>query len=344
MNISGYTSPDQPTATDDFHIKEFRFASGETLPEVRIHYQTFGEPRRDREGVVRNAVLILHATASDGEYLLNNLTFVNELFGKGQPLDATRYFLIIPDNLGHGKSTKPSDGLRAHFPRYGYQDMVEAQYRLVTEGLRVNHLRLVMGTSMGGMHTWLWGEKYPDFMDALLPLACLPIQISGRNRMWRKMVSDIIRTDPEWRGGDYEKQPPSLKYANEIFFLLLGNPLERQKEGSTLQQADAFFRQQIEAMAAKRDANDVLYSVESSQDYDPNPDLEKIRAPLLAINFADDVINPAELGILEREIKRVRNGRAVIVPLSGESIGHGTYTKPSIWKNHLEKFLKETER
>ena len=328
----------------DFIIRNFRFASGETLPEVRIHYHTYGTPRRDAQGVVRNAVLILHSTASDGEYLLNNLKFVGELFGKGQPLDATRYYLIIPDNIGHGKSTKPSDGLRARFPRYCYRDMVEAQYRLVTEGLKVNHLRLVMGTSMGGMHTWLWGEKYPAFMDALLPLASLPIQISGRNRMWRKMVSDMIRSDPEWRGGDYEKQPLSLRFANEIFFFMLGNPLERQKEGATLKQADEFFRQQIDAMAAKRDANDILYSVESSQDYDPNPDLEKIRAPLLAVNFIDDLINPPELGILEREIKRVKNGRAVIIPLSEESIGHRTYAKPSVWKRHLERFLKETGR
>jgi homoserine O-acetyltransferase len=328
----------------DFIIKNFRFASGETLPEVRIHYHTFGTPRRDAQGVVRNAVLILHSTASDGEYLLNNLKFVGELFGKGQPLDANRYYLIIPDNIGHGGSTKPSDGLRARFPHYCYRDMVEAQYRLITEGLKVNHLRLVMGTSMGGMHTWLWGEKYPDFMDALLPLASLPIQISGRNRMWRKMVSEMIRADPEWRGGDYEKQPLSLKFANEIFFLLIGNSIQRQNEGATLKQADEFFRQQIEAMAAKMDANDVLYSVESSQDYDPNPDLEKIRAPLLAINFADDLINPPELGFLEKEIKRVKNGRALLIPLSEESIGHRTYTKPSVWKKHLESFLKETER
>jgi homoserine O-acetyltransferase/O-succinyltransferase len=328
----------------DFTIKNFRFASGEALPEVRIHYHTYGTPRRDAQGVVRNAVLILHSTASDGEYLLNSLHFVEDLFGKGQPLDATRFYLIIPDNIGHGKSTKPSDGLRARFPRYCYRDMVEAQYRLVTEGLKVNHLRLVMGTSMGGMHTWLWGEKYPDFMDALLPLASLPIQISGRNRMWRKMVSEMIRADPEWRGGDYEKQPLSLKFANQIFFLLIGNSIKRLSEGATLKEADEFFRQQIEVMAAKKDANDVLYSVESSEDYDPNPDLEKIRAPLLAINFADDLINPPELGILEREIKRVKNGRALLIPLSEESIGHRTYTKPSVWKRHLDRFMLETER
>ena len=328
----------------DFIIRNFRFASGETLPEVRIHYHTFGTPSRDAQGVVRNAVLILHSTASDGEYLLNNLQFVSELFGKGQPLDATRYYLIIPDNLGHGKSTKPSDGLRARFPRYGYLDMVEAQYRLVTEGLKVNHLRLVMGTSMGGMHTWLWGEKYPDFMDALLPLACLPIQVSGRNRMWRRMVSDMIRSDPEWRGGDYKKQPLSLKFVFEIFFLSLGTPLERQKEGATLKQADEFFREQVEAMVANRDANDVLYSVESSYDYDPGPDLEKIRAPLLAINFADDLINPPDLGILEKEIKRVKNGRALLVQESTETVGHRTYTKPSVWKRHLDRFMLETER
>jgi homoserine O-acetyltransferase len=332
-----------PQATQgDYPIKDFRFASGETLPEVRIHYRTFGKPRRDTRGIVRNAVLILHGTGGDGESLMNPV-FTGELFGRGQPLDVDRFYLIIPDNLGHGRSTKPSDGLRARFPRYGYRDMIAAQYRLLTEGLGVNHLRLVLGTSMGGMHTWLWGELHPDFMDALLPLACLPTQISGRNRMFRRMLSEAIRNDPEWQGGDYRSQPRSLKQAVQIFFLLGSNPVLRQEQGPTLREADEFFEREVVARVATQDANDYLYSVESSYDYDPGPGLEKIRAPLLAINFADDLINPPELGILERQIQRVRHGRALVIPMSAETVGHGTHTKAEVWKRHLDRFLKETE-
>jgi homoserine O-acetyltransferase/O-succinyltransferase len=343
MNTSGYTSLAHPATSGDFHIKDFRFASGETLPEVRIHYQTFGTPMSDARGIVRNAVLILHGTGGDGGSLLNAM-FAGELFGKGQPLDAARYYLIVPDNIGHGDSAKPSDGLRARFPRYGYRDMVAAQYRLLTEGLGVNHLRLVLGTSMGGMHTWLWGEEHPDFMDALMPLACLPTQISGRNRMWRRMMSDLIRTDPEWRGGEYETQPRGLKFAKGVFYLLGSNPVLRQQQGPTLQKADEFYEREVTAVVARMDANDYLYSIESSHDYDPGPALEKIRAPLLAINFADDLINPPELGILEREISRVEHGRALVIPMSAETIGHGTHTKAAVWKHHLERFLHETER
>jgi homoserine O-acetyltransferase len=327
----------------DYIIKEFRFASGETLPEVRIHYRTFGTPRRDARGIVRNAVLILHGTGGDGESLMN-IAFTHELFGPGQPLDAGRYYIIIPDNLGHGRSTKPSDGLRAHFPRYGYHDLIEAQYRLLTEGLQVNHLRLVMGTSMGGMHTWLWGEIHPDFMDALLPLACLPTQISGRNRAWRKIIIDAIRSDPEWRNGEYRTQPRSLKIAAQILFLMGSNPLLRYQEGPTLQKADELLDREVSARLEKLDANDLLYSVEGSRDYDPGPGLERIRAPLLAINFGDDLINPPELGILEREIKRVKRGQALVIPMGAETVGHGTHTKAAVWKRHLERFLNDTER
>ncbi|HXE98619.1 MAG TPA: alpha/beta fold hydrolase [Dongiaceae bacterium] len=330
-----------PATPGDYPIKEFRFASGEILPEVRIHYRTFGRPRRDARGIVRNAVLILHGTGGDGESLMN-VAFTGELFGQGQPLDADRFYLIIPDNLGHGRSSKPSDGLRARFPRYGYRDMIAAQYRLLTEGLGVNHLRLVMGTSMGGMHTWLWGEIHPDFMDALLPLACLPAQISGRNRAWRKIIAEAIRSDPEWRNGEYQAQPRSLKIAAQILFLMGSNPLLRYEEGPDMQKADELLEREVAARLAKLDANDLLYSVESSYDYDPGPGLEKIRAPLLAINFGDDLINPPELGILERQIKLVRHGRAVVIPMSAETVGHGTHTKAAVWKRHLESFLKDT--
>jgi len=332
-----------PAISGDYGIKKFRFASGETLPEVRIHYRTFGKPERDARGQVRNAVLILHGTGGDGESLMN-IAFTGELFGEGQPLDAGRYYVIIPDNLGHGRSTKPSDGLRARFPKYGYHDMIEAQYRLLTEGLQVNHLRLVMGTSMGGMHTWLWGELHPDFMDALLPLACLPTQISGRNRAWRKIISEAIRSDPEWRNGDYRTQPHALKIAAQILFLMGSNPLLRYQEGPTLQKADELLETEVAARLTKLDANDLLYSVESCYDYDPGPGLEKIRVPVLAINFGDDLINPPELGILERQIKLVRQGQALVIPMSPETVGHGTHTKASVWKTQLDSFLKATGR
>src|SRR5262245_45030291 len=279
---------DYPTPTPgDVVLREFRFASGETLPEVRIHYRTLGTPRRDDQGVVRNAVLILHGTGGEGGSLVRKGgpgdLFAAELFGAGQPLDATRYFIILPDNLGHGRSTKPSDGLHAEFPRYGYRDLVLAQHRLLTEGLKVNHLRLVLGQSMGGMHTWPWGETYPDFMDALMPLASLPGPISGRNRMWRKTIIDAIRSDPDWKGGEYSSQPRGLRFAAQVLFLMSSSPLQRQKAAPTLKQADEAFEKGISDLLTRMDANDLLYAVESSSDYDPSPGLEKIRAPLVAI-------------------------------------------------------------
>ena len=245
------------------------------LPELRVHYRTVGQPRRDEGGVVRNAVLVLHGTTGSGANFLRP-EFAGELFGKGQPLDATRYYLILPDGIGHGGSTKPSDGLHARFPRYGYRDMVEAQYRLVTEGLKVGHLRLVMGTSMGGMHTWLWGEQHTDFMDALLPLASLPTQISGRNRVWRRIIADAVRNDPAWAGGDYRDQPPSLRTAAGVLFFMASNPVERQKEAPTREAADRVLDESVARSLRTTDANDVLYAIESSADYDPGPGLERI--------------------------------------------------------------------
>ncbi len=326
----------------DFVIKNFHFRDGESIPVLRIHYTTFGSPLKDASGSTRNAVLIMHGTTGSG-YQFIRPEFSGVLFGPGDLLDTTKYFIILPDDIGHGKSSKPSDGLHAHFPHYGYRDMVEAEYRLVTQGLGVNHLRLVMGTSMGGMHTWLWGEMHPDFMDALMPLASLPTQISGRNRVWRRVIIDAIRHDPDWKNGDYAAQPQSLRIAAEMLFLVSSNPILREKEMPTLAKADTVLDRFVTYYFMHADANDMLFAVESSYDYDPGPDLEKIRAPLLAINSEDDLINPPELGILEASIKHVPHGSCVIIPRSPETVGHGTHTKAIVWKNSLAQLLKETE-
>jgi len=335
---------DYPAPTEgDYTIRDFKFISAETLPELRLHYRTLGKPQKDTDGKTTNAILIMHGTTGSGAQFIRP-EFAGELFGKDQPLDATKHFIVLPDGIGHGKSSKPSDGMHAKFPRYGYLDMIEAQYRLLTGGLGVNHARLVMGTSMGGMHTWLWGELHPDFMDALMPLASLPTQISGRNRAWRRTVIDAIRNDPAWNGGEYKTQPPSLRTAAEMLWFMSSNPVRRQNEASTLRKTDELLDKFVEQILKTDDANDVLYAVEASHDYDPGPNLEKIRAPLLAINSADDLINPPELGVLEREIKRVPRGRAVVIPLSDKTRGHGSHTIAALWKDHLVGLLKETEK
>src|SRR2546422_1749064 len=342
---SNVFAADYPTPTEgDFTIRNFKFTAGETLPELRLHYRTIGNPEKDAQGKTTNAVLIMHGTTGSGAQFVPRPEFADELFGEGQPLDATKFFIVLPDGIGHGKSSKPSDGLHAKFPHYGYIDMVEAQYRLLTEGLGVNHARLVMGTSMGGMHTWLWGEAHPDFMDALMPLPSLPIQISGRNRAWRRMIIDAIRNDPAWEGGEYKTQPPSLRTAAEMLWFMSSNPVLRQKEAPTLAKTDEVLDKFVDQIVKADDANDVLYAVEASRDYDPGPNLEKIRAPLLAINFADDLINPPELGILEREIKRVPHGRAIVIPLSDKTRGHGSHTLAALWEDELARFLKESEK
>ncbi|CAA9236959.1 MAG: Homoserine O-acetyltransferase [uncultured Chthoniobacterales bacterium] len=327
----------------DFSLRNFRFASGETMPELRIHYRTIGEPRKDEQGKVRNAVLITHGTTGSGAQFIRP-EFAGELFGPGQLLDATKFFIVLPDGIGHGKSSKPSDGSHAKFPRYGYRDMVDAQFRLLKEGLGVDHARLVMGTSMGGMHTWLWGQMHPEFMDALMPLASLPTQISGRNRAWRRMVIDAIRSDPEWQGGDYTNQPQSLRTGAQMLWLMSSNPVLRQQQAPTREKADEELDKFVADYLKTGDANDMLYALEASYDYDPAPGLEKIRAPLVAVNFADDLINPPELGIFEREIKRVPNGRAVTLPLSDKTRGHGSHTLAVLWKAELEQLLKLSER
>ncbi len=329
-------------AEHDYVIRDFKFVDGESLPELRFHYRTLGTAQKDAQGKTINAVLIMHGTTGSGAQFIRP-EFAGELFGKDQPLDATKFFIVLPDGIGHGKSSKPSDGLHAKFPCYGYRDMVEAQYRLLTDGLGVNHSRLIMGTSMGGMHTWLWGETHPEFMDALMPLASLPTQISGRNRAWRKMVIDAIRNDPAWENGEYKTAPPSLRTAAGMLWFMSSNPILRQTEAATLAKTDEVLDTFASEIVKADDTNDVLYAIEASRDYDPGPDLEKIRAPLLAINSADDLINPPELGILEREIKRVPRGRTIVIPLSEKTRGHGSHTLANLWKEDLTKLLQSSE-
>ncbi|MBL8188443.1 MAG: alpha/beta fold hydrolase [Acidobacteria bacterium] len=328
-----------PTPTEgDYVIRDFRFESGETLPELRLHYRTLGKPERDASGNVTNAVWIGHGTGGTGRQFLSQ-QFAGQLFGTGQLLDATKYFIILPDGIGHGQSSKPSDGLRAKFPKYNYNDMVTAQHRLLTEHLGVNHLRLVMGTSMGGMHTWVWGEKYPDFMDALMPLASLPVQIAGRNRYFRRMVIDSITKDPEWNNGDYKQQPRGLIAANYTLLMMSSIPLQMQKQAPTREDADRMFDNAVENAVRGKDANDMLYQFAASRDYNPQPLLETIKAPLVAINSADDQVNPPELGIAEREIKRVKRGRFILIPISDQTRGHGTHSLPALWNQYLAELL-----
>jgi homoserine O-acetyltransferase len=341
-NQTGSPAAFPAPAEGDFTVRDFRFQDGESLPELRLHYRTLGSAQRDATGLVRNAVLVMHGTGGSGSQFISN-QFAGVLFGPGQLLDATKYFIILPDGIGHGKSSKPSDGLHARFPHYGYIDMVTLQHKLLTEGLHVDHLRLVMGTSMGGMQTWLWGERYPDFMDALMPLASLPVQIAGRNRMTRRMVIDSIKNDPQWNNGEYKQQPHGLTTAVYTLLMMSSSPLQWQKQAPTRDESDKMFDRLVESYVSRNDANDMLYQFDSSRDYDPQPDLEKIKAPLLAINSADDQVNPPELGVLEREIKRVARGRYILIPISDQTRGHGTHSLPAIWQQRLAELLKDSE-
>lgn len=327
----------------DFVVKDFQFRSGERIGELKLHYVTFGSPTPSSGGEVSNAVLLLHSTGGSArQYITPN--FAGVLFGPGQVLDAQKYFIIVPDNIGHGKSSKPSDGLHMRFPHYGYDDMVELQYRLVTQGLHVNHLRLVMGASMGGMHTWMWGEHYPQMMDALLPLASQPVEIAGRNRIWRRALMDTIRNDPQWNNGEYASQPPALRSALALLAIMGANPMRAQNDLPTRQQADDYLEKQVEARVKVTDANDLIYAIDSSRDYNPEPHLQDIIAPLTAINSADDAINPPELKTIERDIPRVKNGRFVLIPGSNDTRGHGTHSWPIFWQEHLAALLQRSER
>jgi homoserine O-acetyltransferase/O-succinyltransferase len=331
-----------PTTEGDFVVRNFQFRSGESLPELRLHYTTLGKLARDTQGRATNAVLILHGTGGTGHQFLAP-QFAGELFGPGQLLDVARYFIILPDGIGHGKSSKPSNGLHARFPQYDYDDMVALHHRLLSDGLGLNHLRLVLGTSMGCMHSFVWGETYPDFMDALMPLACQPVQVAGRNRLWRKMVMDAIRNDPEWKGGDYTAEPQQgLRTSLDLLLIAGSAPLLMQKNMPTRDAADRYLDEYFRDHLSGLDANDLLYQVNASRNYDPSPQLEKIKAPMMYINSADDFINPPELPMAAWEIKRVKNARFVLIPISEQTHGHGTHTWAAVWKQYLAELLEKT--
>lgn len=343
---SAQTTATEPWQTQegDFVVHNFHFHDGETMQDLRLHYTTLGTPVRDAKGQVTNAVLIMHGTGGTGHQFLRP-AFAGVLFERGELLDSSKHFIILPDDIGHGKSSKPSDGMRMKFPNYDYADMVQGEYDLVTEGLHVNHLRLVMGTSMGCMHTWMWGETHPQFMDALMPLACLPVQIAGRNRMTRKMIMDSIKADPAWDNGDYTTEPVNgLREALDVELLMVSTPLYWQKEYPTRDAADAFLTKSLAERLKGLDANDMLYAFNASRNYDPSPDLGKITAPLIAINSADDFVNPPELRIDEKLIREVPHGRFVLLPITDQSRGHGTHTLAAVWKGYLAQLLEESAK
>ena len=327
-----YPSPKEGT----WVARDFQFHNGEVMPELNLHYRTVGEPSGQ-------PVLILHGTTQSGASMLAP-PFAGELFGTGQVLDASKYYIVLPDAIGHGKSSKPSDGMRAKFPAYNYDDMVAAQYRLVTEGLGLRHVRLIVGFSMGGMHAWIWGVKYPDFMDALVPMACQPSEMASRNWMMRRLIIDSIRNDPEWNNGNYTNQPRSARVASVFYGIAAnGGTLALQKMAPTRETVDKLLNERL-AAPFPADANDVLYQWESSRDYNASPGLDRIQAAVLAINSADDERNPLETGIMERELKRVKNARLHLIPASEDTRGHGTAYFAKFWKKQLEEFLPMATR
>ena len=331
-------APGFPGQTEgDFIIKGFHFNGGAVLPELRLHYVTLGAPHRNSDGEIDNAVLLLHSTGSDAMEFFEP-DFSGPLYGPGQPLDLIKFYLIIPDAIG--QSSKPSDGLRAHFPHYGYEDIVAAQHRLVTEKLGVTHLRLVMGLSMGGMHTWLWGERYPEMMDGLFPISALPVETGGRNRLWRHMIVEMIRNDPEWNGGDYKKQLECFVRLAPLLLIMNSNPARQYERYPTRAAADAWYDRIIQGARTHGEANNVLYHYDASSDYNPTPGLDKIKARLLLILFEDDQINSPEFAALSREMPRVKNGRFVTVPAGKESDGEGNNTDAKLWRSQLEDLLR----
>ena len=323
----------------DAWLRNFEFAAGGRLDSLRIHYTTLGTPRRGSDGTVRNAVLVLHGTGGTGRGFLSP-TYAGGLFGPGQPLDSSRYYIVLPDGIGHGGSSKPSDGLHMRFPRYGYRDMVTAQQRLLTEALTVGHLRVIVGTSMGCMHAFTWGWMFPGFADALAPMACVPTQIAGRNRMMRTLAMDAIRQDPEWKGGEYTTPPRAgIRGALEMLWIMGTAPLQQHRQAPTRDAADSVIRAYVDSRIATTDANDFLYQFDASSDYDPSPYLDRIRVPVLHINSEDDEVNPPELRLAERLDARMPMARFVLLPISDRTRGHGTHSLPSIWGETLREFL-----
>lgn len=341
---AGAATPYERQVTQgDYVVPNFTFKSGETLPSLRLHYRTLGQPKRDAQGRVTNAVMVLHGTGGTGAQFLQP-QFADELYGPGQPLDITRYYIILPDGIGHGGSSKPSNGLRAKFPHYGYADMVEAQRLLLVDGLKVDRLRLLMGTSMGCMHGFMWGELHPQFAQAIMPMACLPVQIAGLNRVWRKAAMESIKADPAWRGGDYDQQPVlGLRGAVNLMIVAGSAPPAWQQQAPTRDAADAFFEDRFAKDLPTRDANDMLYQVAASSDYDPSADLEKITAPMTWVNSSDDFINPPSLGIAEPAAKRLKNGKFILIQATPETRGHGTHTWAKFWKKDLVELLARSE-
>lgn len=332
---------DWPTKTGDFIARDVTFKSGETLAEVRMHYTTLGTPRRNTKGEIENAVMVLHGTGGSGRNFLVPI-FADELYGPGQPLDLATTYVILPDNIGHGGSSKPSDGLRMAFPRYDYDDMVALQHRLLVEGLGVKRLKLILGTSMGCMHAFVWGKAYPGFAERLAPFACNAVPLAGRNRMWRKMALDAIRADPAWKGGNYTAQPlAGLRTVTNLLILAGANPLAQQAQYPTREATEKALEQSFNARIGAIDANDALYYIDASRNYDPSPALEKITVPVLWVNSADDFINPPELGLAEQLVKRMPKARFVLIPASTETRGHGTHTAAKFWKADLAKLLAQ---
>jgi homoserine O-acetyltransferase len=328
-----------PIKDGEFVIPNFRFGTGETLPELRLHYLTLGKPHVDRNGHTDNVVLLLHGTGGDAHSLLNPI-FSDVLFGPGQPLDINKYFIILPDDIGHGTSSKPSDGLHAHFPKYDYDDMVRSQHTMLMQGLKVDHLRLILGTSMGCMQTFVWGETYPGFADALAPFACLPTAIAGRNRMMRYMAVQAIEHDPQWLGGEYRSEPTQgLTTATELILIMGSSPLQMQKQAPTRAAAEAYVDDYLKRRVGESDANDLIYQLQASRNYDPSGQLDRITVPVLYINSADDYINPPELGIAETLSKKMPHCRFILIPISDATRGHGTHTAAAVWKDYLLQLL-----
>ena len=333
-----------PTHEDNYHIANYHFKDGETIADLRLNYITLGTLHRDAQGHADNAVLLLHGTGGQASTLLNPI-FADELFGPGQPLDITKYYLILPADIGHGKSSKPSDGLHMKFPQYDYDDMIASQHQMLVEGLKVDHLRLILGTSMGCMQSFVWGETYPGFMDALAPFACQAVALAGRNREWRYMAIKAIKSDPAWMGGEYKSEPVvGLTFANDLNLLAGGAPLQLQKNYPTREAVEKYVDDSIARNVAMTDANDYLYYVNASRNYDPSAHLDRIKIPVLWINSADDFINPPELGIAQRQVKEMPRAKFILIPISDDTRGHGTHTVAKIWKGFLADLIKESEK